>query len=242
MPGEATRELDALVRLARKSEKQPPPDDGPSGPDGSGPGRSGPGNSGPGGSDPHGNDPHPGYRDASAPDLFAAADDTFTADGHDSPRHPVDDNGQREHPSATPAAARPNIVVFCVDQMRFDAMGAAGNDDIDTPDLDDLAREGYHFTRAYSATPTCIPGARRDAHRQIPAPARVLRLPRGHRLSRGLPGDATVDAARCGLSDVRRRQDARLPRARPLRPRRCAPARRVPPRRTPSSWRRVSRR
>lgn len=36
-------------------------------------------------------------------------------------------------------------------------MGAAGNAHIDTPNLDDLARGGYHFTRAYSATPTCVP-------------------------------------------------------------------------------------
>ncbi len=36
-------------------------------------------------------------------------------------------------------------------------MGVAGNEHIDTPNLDDLARGGYHFTRAYSATPTCVP-------------------------------------------------------------------------------------
>lgn len=41
--------------------------------------------------------------------------------------------------------------------MRADAMGVAGNEHIDTPNLDDLARGGYHFTRAYSATPTCVP-------------------------------------------------------------------------------------
>jgi arylsulfatase len=41
--------------------------------------------------------------------------------------------------------------------MRADAMGVAGNDAIDTPNLDDLARGGFHFPRAYSATPTCVP-------------------------------------------------------------------------------------
>ena len=54
-------------------------------------------------------------------------------------------------------SARPNIILVCVDQMRADAMGVAGNDAIDTPNLDDLARGGYHFPRAYSATPTCVP-------------------------------------------------------------------------------------
>ncbi|MGO1480141.1 MAG: arylsulfatase [Brachybacterium sp.] len=54
-------------------------------------------------------------------------------------------------------AERPHVVLVCVDEMRADAMGAAGNAHIDTPNLDDLARGGYHFTRAYSATPTCVP-------------------------------------------------------------------------------------
>ncbi|MGP9537979.1 arylsulfatase [Brachybacterium sp. AOP43-C2-M15] len=57
----------------------------------------------------------------------------------------------------TPSIGQPNIILVCVDEMRADAMGAAGNDLIDTPNLDDLAREGYRFTRAYSATPTCVP-------------------------------------------------------------------------------------
>jgi arylsulfatase A-like enzyme len=52
---------------------------------------------------------------------------------------------------------RPHIVLVCVDQRRADAMGVAGDDLIDTPTLDDLARGGYRFTRAYSATPTCVP-------------------------------------------------------------------------------------
>lgn len=54
-------------------------------------------------------------------------------------------------------AERPHVVLVCVDQMRADAMGVAGNPHIDTPNLDDLARGGYRFTRAYSATPTCVP-------------------------------------------------------------------------------------
>ena len=57
----------------------------------------------------------------------------------------------------TPRPTRPHIILVCVDEMRADAMGAAGNPHIDTPNLDDLARGGYHFTRAYSATPTCVP-------------------------------------------------------------------------------------
>ncbi|MDN5600254.1 MAG: sulfatase-like hydrolase/transferase, partial [Brachybacterium sp.] len=59
-------------------------------------------------------------------------------------------------PSSQPGQ-RPNLVLVCVDQMRFDAMGCAGNEHIDTPYLDSLARGGNRFTRAYSSTPTCIP-------------------------------------------------------------------------------------
>ncbi|WP_245822509.1 arylsulfatase [Brachybacterium avium] len=57
----------------------------------------------------------------------------------------------------TPSYERPHIILVCVDEMRADAMGVAGNDHIDTPNLDDMARGGYRFTRAYSATPTCVP-------------------------------------------------------------------------------------
>lgn len=52
---------------------------------------------------------------------------------------------------------RPHVILVCVDQMRADALGVAGNDHIDTPNLDGLARGGYRFDRAYSATPTCVP-------------------------------------------------------------------------------------
>lgn len=52
---------------------------------------------------------------------------------------------------------RPHIVLVCVDQMRGDAWGGAGAHWADTPNLDDLARGGHWFPRAYSATPTCVP-------------------------------------------------------------------------------------
>ena len=52
---------------------------------------------------------------------------------------------------------RPHLVLICVDQMRADALGIAGNEHIDTPNLDQLARSGNQFTRAYSSTPTCVP-------------------------------------------------------------------------------------
>ena len=41
--------------------------------------------------------------------------------------------------------------------MRFDALGAAGNKGIHTPNLDRLAAQGALFTSQYSSTPTCTP-------------------------------------------------------------------------------------
>ncbi len=52
---------------------------------------------------------------------------------------------------------RPNVVLIMVDQWRGDCLSIAGHPVVHTPYLDQLALEGARFTRAYSATPTCIP-------------------------------------------------------------------------------------
>lgn len=49
-----------------------------------------------------------------------------------------------------------NILLIVVDQWRNDCLGIAGHPVIQTPHLDNLARQGTVFTRAYSAVPTCI--------------------------------------------------------------------------------------
>jgi len=54
-------------------------------------------------------------------------------------------------------ARTPNILLLMVDQMRYDAMGCAGNPHIRTPALDRLARTGVRFSRCYSPIPVCIP-------------------------------------------------------------------------------------
>lgn len=53
--------------------------------------------------------------------------------------------------------ARPNIVLIIADQWRGDCLSADGHPVVQTPYLDQLAGQGVRFTRAYSATPTCIP-------------------------------------------------------------------------------------
>ena len=52
---------------------------------------------------------------------------------------------------------RPNILLIYADQMRYDAMGCAGNPTIRTPHIDRLASEGVQFTEAYASYPLCCP-------------------------------------------------------------------------------------
>jgi len=54
-------------------------------------------------------------------------------------------------------STQPNVVLICVDQWRGDALGAAGHPVVDTPYLDDLAGRGVRCSRAYAATPSCVP-------------------------------------------------------------------------------------
>src|SRR5690242_15261243 len=54
-------------------------------------------------------------------------------------------------------ADRPNIVLICVDQWRGDCLSVAGHPVVHTPYLDRLASRGVRMTRAYTATPSCIP-------------------------------------------------------------------------------------
>ncbi|HEX2186548.1 MAG TPA: arylsulfatase [Chloroflexota bacterium] len=55
------------------------------------------------------------------------------------------------------ATDRPNVILICVDQWRGDCLSVAGHPVVHTPYLDQLALGGVRFSRAYSATPSCIP-------------------------------------------------------------------------------------
>ena len=50
-----------------------------------------------------------------------------------------------------------NVLIFCVDQMRADFLGAAGRFPVQTPNLDRLAAEGVTFNRSYCNNPICMP-------------------------------------------------------------------------------------
>ena len=54
-------------------------------------------------------------------------------------------------------AEKLNLLMILSDQHRWDCLGEAGNPIIHTPNLDQLARDGAHFTRAYTVCPVCCP-------------------------------------------------------------------------------------
>ncbi|NMA67592.1 MAG: sulfatase-like hydrolase/transferase [Clostridiaceae bacterium] len=53
-----------------------------------------------------------------------------------------------------------NVLLITVDQWAGNYLGCAGNDEILTPSLDELARYGIRYTNAISNTPVCIPARR----------------------------------------------------------------------------------
>ena len=110
-------------------------------------------------------------------------------------------------------ARRPNIIVIVTDDVRFDAMGCAGDRRLQTPHLDRLAAEGARFTNAFVTTSLCSPsraslltgcyahrhGVRdnvsRDPDASCPTYAQVLKqagydtafIGKWHMLARGTP-------------------------------------------------------
>ncbi|UOF88739.1 sulfatase-like hydrolase/transferase [Fodinisporobacter ferrooxydans] len=52
---------------------------------------------------------------------------------------------------------RPNILLITTDQQRADTLGCYGNSSVQTHNLDQLAKEGIKFNRAYVNNPVCTP-------------------------------------------------------------------------------------
>ena len=58
---------------------------------------------------------------------------------------------------AKQADQQPDILLIMPDQWRGDALSILGCAGVTTPQLDQLAREGALFRRAYATVPSCIP-------------------------------------------------------------------------------------
>ena len=52
---------------------------------------------------------------------------------------------------------KPNIVVILADDLGYGALGAYGQQVLQTPNLDRMAAEGIAFTDGYSGAPICAP-------------------------------------------------------------------------------------
>lgn len=53
--------------------------------------------------------------------------------------------------------SKPNVVFILTDQWRGSALGYAGDPNVKTPNLDNLAKQSVNFTNAVSVTPVCTP-------------------------------------------------------------------------------------
>ena len=53
--------------------------------------------------------------------------------------------------------SQPDVLLIMPDQMRGDCLSIAGHPVVQTPNLDQLAKQGALFRRAYSTVPSCIP-------------------------------------------------------------------------------------
>jgi arylsulfatase len=53
--------------------------------------------------------------------------------------------------------SRPNVLLICTDQQRYDSLGCYGNIHAQTPNVDQLAREGIVFGQCYTPSPVCAP-------------------------------------------------------------------------------------
>ena len=60
-------------------------------------------------------------------------------------------------PSSGADGKRPNFVLFLADDLGWTGLRSFGSDFYETPNLDQLAREGMRFTNAYAACTVCSP-------------------------------------------------------------------------------------
>ena len=51
----------------------------------------------------------------------------------------------------------PNVLIFCVDEMRADHISPMGNPIVQTPNLEQIAARGTVFTQGYCNNPICMP-------------------------------------------------------------------------------------
>ena len=76
--------------------------------------------------------------------------------------------------------SRPNIVLIMADDLGWKDLHCYGNENLETPNLDQLAKEGMLFTNAYSASPVCTPTRAAMMTGESPARLNITNHAPGH--------------------------------------------------------------
>ena len=90
------------------------------------------------------------------------------------------------------AAQGPNIVLMYADDLGWGDLGCFGADDIPSPHLDSLCRDGVKLSRWYSNSPVCSPSRAALLTGKHPAHAGVEQILGGSRRTTGLPPQPTL--------------------------------------------------
>lgn len=93
--------------------------------------------------------------------------------------------------AASPSADRPNVLFILTDDLRYDALGAYGNEVVRTPHIDALARQGMQFNRFYVASPVCHPSRASFLTGRYPHQPGIEKRYVGYGIQQGLPTVAT---------------------------------------------------
>ncbi len=65
--------------------------------------------------------------------------------------------GQNTPGATAPPQGRPNILVIVADDLGYGELGCQGHNDIPTPHIDSIAKNGVRFTSGYVSCPVCSP-------------------------------------------------------------------------------------
>ena len=82
---------------------------------------------------------------------------------------------------------RPNVILLLADDLGYNELGSYGQEIIETPNLDQLAKDGLRFTNFYAGNAACAPSSRRATTGRRP-PGRSSR-PGWSAFSTGRPED-----------------------------------------------------
>jgi arylsulfatase A-like enzyme len=69
----------------------------------------------------------------------------------------VAEDSQKSDSHTAGDAPRPNIIFILADDLGYGHLGSYGQEDIETPELDELARNGMRYTQAYAGSTVCAP-------------------------------------------------------------------------------------